>query len=78
VLTIVGNKLAPWFADRYLARSNVQAQQADQPLDPSRPDYLHAPLDDDADRDAHGPFDSRAKGRSLQWTLTKLARRLVS
>jgi NADP-dependent 3-hydroxy acid dehydrogenase YdfG len=78
VLTIVGNKLAPWFADRYLARSNVQAQQADQPLDPSRPDYLHAPLDDDADRGAHGPFDQRAKRRSVQWTVTKLARRLVS
>ncbi|HEX5622500.1 MAG TPA: SDR family oxidoreductase [Solirubrobacteraceae bacterium] len=77
VLTIVGNKLAPWFADRYLARTNVKAQQADQPLDPSRPDYLHAPLDDDADRGAHGPFDAQAKRRSLQWLLTKLARRLV-
>jgi NADP-dependent 3-hydroxy acid dehydrogenase YdfG len=77
VLTIVGNKLAPWLADRYLARTNVKAQQADRPLDPSRPDYLHAPLDDDADRGAHGPFDAQAKRRSLQWSLTKLARRLV-
>jgi short-subunit dehydrogenase len=77
VLTIVGNKLAPWFADRYLARGNVDAQQADQPLDPSRPDYLHAPLDDSEDRGAHGPFDAQAKRRSLQWSLTKLARRLV-
>jgi NAD(P)-dependent dehydrogenase (short-subunit alcohol dehydrogenase family) len=77
VLTIVGNKLAPWFADRYLARTNVKAQQADQTLDPSRPDYLHAPLDDDADRGAHGPFDAQAKRRSLQWLLTKLGRRLV-
>jgi NAD(P)-dependent dehydrogenase (short-subunit alcohol dehydrogenase family) len=77
VLTILGNKLAPWFADRYLARSNVQAQQADQPLDPSRPDYLHEPLDDDGDRGPHGPFDKQAKRRSVQWTLSKLARRLV-
>jgi NAD(P)-dependent dehydrogenase (short-subunit alcohol dehydrogenase family) len=77
VLTIAGNKLAPWLADRYLARTNVKAQQADQPLDPSRPDYLHEPLDGDADRGAHGPFDAQAKRRSLQWTLTKLARRLV-
>ena len=77
VLTIVGNKLAPWFADRYLARTNVKAQQADRPLDPGRPDYLHAPLDDVADRGAHGPFDAQAKSRSKQWTLTKLARRLV-
>jgi short-subunit dehydrogenase len=77
VLTIVGNKLAPWLADRYLARGNVDAQQADQPLDPSRPDYLHEPLDDSEDRGAHGPFDAQAKRRSLQWSLTKLARRLV-
>jgi NAD(P)-dependent dehydrogenase (short-subunit alcohol dehydrogenase family) len=77
VLTILGNKLAPWLADRYLARTNVKAQQADQPLDPSRPDYLHVPLDDDGDRGAHGPFDERAKRRSVQWTLSKLARRLV-
>jgi hypothetical protein len=55
----------------------VDAQQADQPLDPSRPDYLHAPLDDSEDRGAHGPFDAQAKRRSLQWSLTKLARRLV-
>jgi NAD(P)-dependent dehydrogenase (short-subunit alcohol dehydrogenase family) len=77
VLTILGNKLAPWFADRYLARSNVKAQQTDQPLDPSRPDYLHEPLDGNEDRGPHGPFDKQAKRRSLQWTLTKLARRLV-
>jgi NADP-dependent 3-hydroxy acid dehydrogenase YdfG len=77
VLTILGNKLAPWFADRYLARTNVKAQQADQPLDPSRPDYLHEPLDDAADRGPHGPLDAQAKRRSVQWTLSKLARRLV-
>jgi len=77
VITILGNKLALRLADRYLARTNVDAQQTDEPLDPSRPDYLHAPLDDDADRGPHGPFDRRAKGRSVQWTLSKLARRLV-
>jgi NAD(P)-dependent dehydrogenase (short-subunit alcohol dehydrogenase family) len=77
VLTILGNKLAPWFADRYLARTNVNAQQTDQPLDPSRPDYLYAPLDTDEDRGAHGPFDAQAKRRSMQFTLAKLARRLV-
>jgi short-subunit dehydrogenase len=77
VLTILGNKLAPRLADRYLARTNVEAQQTDKPLDPSRPDYLHAPLDAAGDRGAHGPFDAQAKGRSVQWSLTKLARRLV-
>ena len=76
VITILGNKLAPWFADWYLARSNVKAQQTDQPLDPSRPDYLYDPLDDTEDRGAHGPFDDQAKPRSLQFALVKLARRI--
>jgi NAD(P)-dependent dehydrogenase (short-subunit alcohol dehydrogenase family) len=77
VLTIVGNKLAPRLADRYLARTNVKAQQSDQPLDPTRSDYLREPLDNTEDRGAHGPFGGRAKRHSLQWSLTKLARRLV-
>jgi short-subunit dehydrogenase len=73
VAVIVGNKLAPGLADRYLARTNVKAQQADRPLDPDRPDYLYAPLDD---RGAHGPFDDEAKVRSLQLELVKRRRAL--
>jgi short-subunit dehydrogenase len=72
------DKLAPWVADRYLAATNVQAQQQpDHPIDPSRPDYLDAPLDDDGpDRGAHGPFDDEAHGRSLQLALAKRRRLL--
>jgi short-subunit dehydrogenase len=73
VAVIVGNKLAPGLADRYLARTNVKAQQADRPLDPDRPDYLYAPLDD---RGAHGPFDDEAKVCSLQLELVKRRRAL--
>jgi NAD(P)-dependent dehydrogenase (short-subunit alcohol dehydrogenase family) len=76
VAAIVGNKLAPGLADRYLARTNVKAQQTEHPLDPSRPDYLDEPLDDREDRGAHGPFDDEAKARSLQWTLAKHRRAL--
>src|SRR5215213_11023855 len=76
VITILGNKLAPRFADWYLARSNVKAQQTEQPLDPRRPDYLYEPLDDSEDRGAHGPFDDQAKPRSLQFALVKLGRRI--
>jgi hypothetical protein len=64
VLAIVGNKLAPGLADRYLARTNVGAQQDDVPLDPSRPDYLYTPVEQD--RGAHGPYDGEAKPRSLE------------
>jgi NAD(P)-dependent dehydrogenase (short-subunit alcohol dehydrogenase family) len=77
VVTIVGNKLAPWLADRYLARTNVKAQQTDTPIDPNRPDYLHSPLDEAGDRGAHGPFDDRAKPRSRQASLARLARRFL-
>jgi NAD(P)-dependent dehydrogenase (short-subunit alcohol dehydrogenase family) len=76
-VTIVGNFLAPWLADRYLAKTNVKAQQTDQPLDPGRPDYLHEPLDVAGDRGAHGPFDAQAKPRVRQLPLVKLARRLL-
>ena len=65
---ILGNHIAPWLGDRYLARTNVQAQQTDEPLDPSRPDYLYGPL---GDRGTHGPFDGEAKPRSRQLALTK-------
>jgi NAD(P)-dependent dehydrogenase (short-subunit alcohol dehydrogenase family) len=74
VATIVGTKLVPGLADRYLARTNVDAQQTEQPLDPSRPDYLYSSLDED--RGAHGPFDDEAKARSLQWSLAKRRRLL--
>jgi NADP-dependent 3-hydroxy acid dehydrogenase YdfG len=76
VLAIAGNKLAPSLADRYLARTNVDAQQTDEPLEPDRPDYLYTSLS--GDRGAHGRFDAHAKPRSLQLTLTKRKRPLLA
>jgi NADP-dependent 3-hydroxy acid dehydrogenase YdfG len=73
VATILANRIAPGLLDRYLARTNVKAQQTDQPLPPDRPDYLFEPLPDD--RGAHGPFDDEAKRRSLQLVLTQLLHR---
>jgi NAD(P)-dependent dehydrogenase (short-subunit alcohol dehydrogenase family) len=67
VATILGNKLAPWAADRFLAATNVKGQQTDEPLDPAAGDYLFASLDED--RGAHGPFDGEAKTRSPQLAL---------
>lgn len=70
---IAANKLLPWVGDRYLARTNVEAQQQDDwPIPPGRPDYVDRPLDDDGpDRGAHGPFDGEAHARSLQLMLAK-------
>jgi NAD(P)-dependent dehydrogenase (short-subunit alcohol dehydrogenase family) len=74
-LLIAGNHLLPRLVDRYLARTNVDAQQGEQPIDPERPDYLYRPL---GDRGMHGPFADEAKGRSVQLALNKRKGRLLA
>ncbi|HEY7208393.1 MAG TPA: SDR family oxidoreductase [Gaiellaceae bacterium] len=69
VKAILGNAVAPGFADWYLARNGYDSQQTDQPVDPNRPDNLFEPVP--GEQAAHGPFDSRARPRSLQlWART--------
>ena len=68
VEAIVGDKLASGLADRYLAKTNFEAQQTRVPADPDRPDNLFEPLA--GDPGAHGRFDDRSKPRSIQWWLT--------
>ncbi len=67
-ILIAGNHVVPWIGDRYLARTNVEAQQGQEPIAADRPDYVDAPL---GDRGTHGPFDDEARPRSLQLALTK-------
>ena len=69
VKTIVGEKLAPWLVDRYLARNGYDAQQTDEPLDPDGHDNLFEPVEED--RGAHGPFDDRARSSSVQYLFVK-------
>jgi hypothetical protein len=66
VEAIIGNKIAPAFADHYLARNCFAAQQTDQPENPQRPDNLFEPVDDKIDHGAHGRFDTRSRSFSLQ------------
>jgi short-subunit dehydrogenase len=73
-ILITGNKVAPWLGDRYLARTNVEAQQTPEPIDPNRPDYLYGPL---GDRGSHGPFDGEARTSSVQLALAKRRRALT-
>ena len=73
-ILITGNKVAPWLGDRYLARTNVEAQQTPEPIDPDRPDYLYRPL---GDRGSHGPFDDEARASSVQLSLAKRRRALT-
>jgi short-subunit dehydrogenase len=70
VAVILGNRLAPGLADRYLARTGVASQQVESmPALPGRPDNLFRPVPDRAA--THGRFDDRAHPRSYQaWATT--------
>jgi NAD(P)-dependent dehydrogenase (short-subunit alcohol dehydrogenase family) len=75
VLTILGDKLAPAIADRYLARTGFDSQQTDEPAERGRPDNLFEPLP--GDWGAHGRFDRQARPRSVQFWATKHRRPLA-
>ena len=75
VYTIWGNKVAPWLAERYLARTSVNSQLSDVPKRDGRADNLFSPPPGDAG--AHGPYDDRAHGRSIQLWATKHRRELL-
>ena len=67
---IVGNKLAPGLADRYLARTAIDGQQMpDMPVEGERAGNLFEPIPDMAA--THGIFDAQAKSRSPElWAAT--------
>jgi len=64
VKAIFGNKIAPSFADRYLARDGYDSQQHDGPENPNRPNNLWEPVS--GDHGAHGTFDERASSFSME------------
>jgi NAD(P)-dependent dehydrogenase (short-subunit alcohol dehydrogenase family) len=69
VKAIVGDKIAPGYADRYLAKHGYEAQQTDEPTDPNRPHNLWDPVR--GDPGAHGVFDDRAaRLRGVLWSTT--------
>jgi NADP-dependent 3-hydroxy acid dehydrogenase YdfG len=78
VMTILGNRIAPWLADRYLARTGYDSQQTDEPAGAARvhTDYLEAPLS--GEHATHGEFDAEAKGRSPQLWLAEHRRALTA
>jgi NAD(P)-dependent dehydrogenase (short-subunit alcohol dehydrogenase family) len=77
-LAIVGNRIAPGLADRYLARTAFGGQQTRRRATPKRlrTDYLFAPVA--GDHGAHGEFDDEARGRSLQLWLTEHRRVVIA
>jgi hypothetical protein len=64
-LTILGNRVAPWLLDKYLARTGVNAQQDDQ-LPVSSMDRPNLYIAVQKDHGAHGSFDDRAHAHSAQ------------
>ncbi len=75
VKAILGQKLVPGLLDRYLGRMGYAAQQTDQPVPPGRPDDVDQPLP--GDRGAHGDFDARARGWSVELWL-RMNRRWIA
>lgn len=68
-ITIIGNKLAPWLGDIYLARTAYSGQQTDETVGPDRPSNLFEPVP--GDRGAHGSFDEQSHEKSPQLWATK-------
>src|SRR5579875_1959260 len=69
VMNVLGERVAPWLLDRYLAKSGYKKQQTGQELDPQGHDNLFEPVDED--RGTHGPFDEKAHAVSPQYELAK-------
>jgi NAD(P)-dependent dehydrogenase (short-subunit alcohol dehydrogenase family) len=69
VKAVVGNKIAPRFADWYLARTGYNSQQTDEAVEPDRRDNLWDAVPDD--RGARGSFDAGSKSYSLEWWMSR-------
>jgi NAD(P)-dependent dehydrogenase (short-subunit alcohol dehydrogenase family) len=70
IKAIVGNKIVPGLADRYLARTGYDSQQMDEHGTARRYDNLFAPADEEQDFGPHGIFDDRARPSSMMLKLT--------
>lgn len=71
VQAIFGQRLAPGYADRYLARHGFEAQTTDRPRDPGRPSNLFEPVP--GDHGARGAFDAKARERdAIAWITARL------
>lgn len=66
---IVGNKLFPGLADRYLAANGYEAQMQEEAAEEDSPENLWEPVEED--KGAHGAFGDRAWDWSLQWWASK-------
>jgi NAD(P)-dependent dehydrogenase (short-subunit alcohol dehydrogenase family) len=75
VYTIWGNKVAPWLAELYLAKTGVKGQLSDKSKPADRPDNLFDVVP--GDPGAHGPYNDGAHSRSPQVWATKHRRAVL-
>jgi NAD(P)-dependent dehydrogenase (short-subunit alcohol dehydrogenase family) len=68
-MAIIGDKITPGLADRYLAQQGYEAQQYNGPADHQRPNNLYDPLP--GDHGAHGDFSKRSSDRCVQLWLSQ-------
>jgi NAD(P)-dependent dehydrogenase (short-subunit alcohol dehydrogenase family) len=71
VYTILGNRIAPWLAEAYLAKTGFKGQQTDKRAAPGRRDYLEDTLDAERDHGSHGSFGDQSHGHSPQTWLAQ-------
>ncbi len=64
VIAVEGNKLFAGLMDWYLAETNYEAQQTNEPVEADRQDNLWSPIP--GDHGAHGTFNERSSDRSPQ------------
>jgi NAD(P)-dependent dehydrogenase (short-subunit alcohol dehydrogenase family) len=70
VYTVLGSRIAPWLAERYLARTAVEGQQSEEPPERgNREGNLLAPQP--GDPGARGRFGEKARAHSVQWWLSR-------
>jgi len=60
---IIGNKIAPWYADWVLSRTGFKGQQTDQKASPDRKNNVWEPVHED--RGAHGNFKNISHNKSF-------------
>ncbi|MPV49011.1 MULTISPECIES: SDR family oxidoreductase [unclassified Pseudactinotalea] len=74
--TILAERLIPGLLDRYLGRTGIASQQADEEL-PRWGSNVFEPEDDEVDRGSHGAFDATAHARD-PWLWLTMNRRAVA
>jgi hypothetical protein len=60
---IIGNKIAPWYADWVLSRTAFKGQQTNEPASPDRKNNVWEPVHED--RGAYGDFANIATDKSF-------------